>query len=97
MSYMTCPRCGLSIRLRAPYLTLEGCPRCLARRRVSIQMDISEQPRDPVVEQERGGGDGHNEQGRRDDDAHNARRENVSPEKAAELRVTLKRGADKDV
>ncbi len=86
MSYMTCPRCGLSIRLRAPYLTLEGCPRCLARRRVSIQMDISEQPRDVVVER-----------GRPRDDGHNERREKVPPGKEVGLRVTLKRGADRDV
>lgn len=81
MSYMTCPRCGLSIRLRAPYLTLEGCPRCLARRRVSIQMDISEQPRGAEVEQGRPG----------------ERREKVPPGKEFGLRVKLKRGADSDV
>jgi hypothetical protein len=42
MSYMHCPRCGLSIRLRAPFLTLEHCPRCLARRGAAISMRISE-------------------------------------------------------
>lgn len=44
MSFMNCPRCGLSVRLRAPYLRLECCPRCLARRRASVQMYISERP-----------------------------------------------------
>jgi hypothetical protein len=42
MSYMHCPSCGLRIRLRAPFLTLDRCPRCLARRGVAIPMQISE-------------------------------------------------------
>lgn len=40
MSYMNCPRCGLSIRLRASYLTLERCPRCLARSGLAIPMQL---------------------------------------------------------
>jgi hypothetical protein len=44
MPYMNCPRCGLSIRLRASYLTLESCPRCLARRHVAVQMFVSDRP-----------------------------------------------------
>lgn len=44
MSYMNCPRCRFSIRLRASYLTLERCPRCLARRQVVVQMYISDRP-----------------------------------------------------
>jgi hypothetical protein len=44
VAYMNCPRCGLSIRLRASYLTLESCPRCLARRYVAVQMFVSDRP-----------------------------------------------------
>jgi hypothetical protein len=44
MSYMNCPSCGLSIRLRASYLALERCPRCLARRKVAVAMYLSRQP-----------------------------------------------------
>lgn len=42
MSYMHCPSCGLSIHLRAPFLTLDHCPRCLVRRGAAIPMRISE-------------------------------------------------------
>jgi hypothetical protein len=31
MSYLSCPRCRLTIRIRAPYLAMRNCPRCLAR------------------------------------------------------------------
>ncbi len=44
MSYLNCPSCGLSVRLRADYLALEHCPRCLARRRVASVMYVSERP-----------------------------------------------------
>jgi hypothetical protein len=44
MPFMNCPQCGLSVRLRAPYLILERCPRCLARNRESVPMELSEQP-----------------------------------------------------
>jgi hypothetical protein len=40
MAYMHCPSCGLTIRLRASYLTLDCCPRCLARRRTIVAMRI---------------------------------------------------------
>jgi hypothetical protein len=42
MPYMNCPRCGLSIRLRALSLLLERCPRCLARSGAAIPMYTSE-------------------------------------------------------
>jgi hypothetical protein len=48
MSYMHCPSCGLTIHLRAPFLTLERCPRCLARRGAAIPMRISEYRSRPV-------------------------------------------------
>jgi hypothetical protein len=47
MSYMNCPCCGLSIRLRASYLAIERCPRCLARRKVAVAMYLSERPGGP--------------------------------------------------
>jgi phage FluMu protein Com len=33
-----CPRCRLGISPRAHWLTVEHCPRCLARRRIAIPM-----------------------------------------------------------
>jgi len=44
MSYMNCSRCGLSVRLRASYLLLERCPRCLARSGVSVAMHVTDRP-----------------------------------------------------
>ena len=49
VSFMNCPRCGLSIRLRASYLALERCPRCLARRGEVNALYISEQPGGPPM------------------------------------------------
>jgi hypothetical protein len=45
MSYMNCPRCGLSVRLNAPWLTLYRCPRCFVRRGVAVEMYMSDRPR----------------------------------------------------
>jgi hypothetical protein len=39
--FMTCPECGLSIRLVAPHLLLERCPRCLVRRRQIVEMRLT--------------------------------------------------------
>jgi hypothetical protein len=47
MSYMTCPRCGLSVRLRASFLVLERCPRCVARARMLVPMRLSEEKPPP--------------------------------------------------
>jgi hypothetical protein len=44
MSYMTCPRCGLTVRIRTPYLALERCPRCIARARALVGMEFSNAP-----------------------------------------------------
>lgn len=38
---MNCPRCGLSVRLIAPYMLVERCPRCLAHRRQIIEMCVT--------------------------------------------------------
>jgi hypothetical protein len=44
MSYMNCPRCGMSVRLRAPYLLPDRCPRCAARSGVSVPLEVTDQP-----------------------------------------------------
>jgi hypothetical protein len=43
MSFMKCPRCGLSVGLRVQYLTLQQCPRCVAKSGISVPMTISEE------------------------------------------------------
>jgi len=42
MPFMNCTRCGLSVRIRAPYLLVDHCPRCLVRRRLVVPMSVSE-------------------------------------------------------
>ncbi|HEX3834116.1 MAG TPA: hypothetical protein VHW04_19195 [Solirubrobacteraceae bacterium] len=37
----------MSIRLRASYLAIERCPRCLARRKVAVAMYLSQRPGGP--------------------------------------------------
>jgi len=44
MSYMSCPRCGMSVRLRAPYLLPDRCPRCAARSGVSVPLEVTDAP-----------------------------------------------------
>jgi anti-sigma B factor antagonist len=44
MQYMSCPRCGLTVPLRASFLTLKRCPRCVAIRRLSVPMVMSPGP-----------------------------------------------------
>ncbi len=54
MSQMKCSRCGLSVRLRAAYLALERCPRCLAREGISVPMEIFARPNLGLVAPEAG-------------------------------------------
>lgn len=42
--YLNCPRCGLSITPRAPWLRAEHCPRCLARSRTLVTLFTSTLP-----------------------------------------------------
>jgi hypothetical protein len=42
--YLNCPRCGLSIRRRAEWLTVEHCPRCLGRSRIAVELFVSSRP-----------------------------------------------------
>ncbi len=48
MSFMKCSRCGLSVGLRVQYLTLQHCPRCMAKRGISVPMTITEEESTPV-------------------------------------------------
>jgi anti-sigma B factor antagonist len=48
MSYMRCPRCGLSVRIRAAFLALEHCPRCIAKARTSVPMTVVDAPLEPA-------------------------------------------------
>jgi hypothetical protein len=73
MSYMNCPRCRFSVRLRASYLTLERCPRCLARRQVVVHMYISDRPGGAQIAQERRDADGRPQ---RDDDRDRPKKSN---------------------
>jgi hypothetical protein len=42
--YLNCPRCGLTIRPKADWLTLEHCPRCVARTHGLVRMFASTLP-----------------------------------------------------
>ena len=42
--YLNCPRCGLSIRRRTEWLTVEHCPRCLGRSRIAVELFLSSRP-----------------------------------------------------
>jgi hypothetical protein len=48
VSYLNCPRCGLTIKLRTSWLTIRHCPRCVARSRTVIELFGSALPADPV-------------------------------------------------
>jgi hypothetical protein len=39
LSYLSCPRCALSIRVRASWLVMERCPRCLARHGTVVELE----------------------------------------------------------
>lgn len=40
-SQLDCPRCGLTIEPRAPWLAIRYCPRCLARSHRIIELSQS--------------------------------------------------------
>jgi hypothetical protein len=44
VSFLNCPRCGLSLRPRAGWLTIEHCPRCMARARIPVTLFFSPLP-----------------------------------------------------
>jgi hypothetical protein len=43
-SFLKCPRCGLSVTPRASWLTIEHCPRCIARDRTPVKLIRSPLP-----------------------------------------------------
>jgi hypothetical protein len=42
--FLNCPRCRLSIRVRARWLAMEHCPRCLGRDQILISLFSSPLP-----------------------------------------------------
>lgn len=50
--YLTCPRCRLSIRPRAPSLQLVHCPRCVARTRTLVELFASTLPAERLYSDE---------------------------------------------
>ena len=44
VSFLNCPRCGLSIRQSGRWLTIEHCPRCIARARLAVNLFSSPLP-----------------------------------------------------
>ena len=44
MSYVNCPRCRLTVRLREDVLTPEYCPRCAAKHGVQSKVYLSATP-----------------------------------------------------
>jgi hypothetical protein len=44
MSYVNCPRCRLTVRLRDDALTPEYCPRCAAKHGVQSKVYLSATP-----------------------------------------------------
>jgi hypothetical protein len=43
-NHLNCSRCGLTIKLKASWLTIEHCPRCIARNGVAISRFASSLP-----------------------------------------------------
>jgi hypothetical protein len=41
---LNCPRCGLTITPRVSWMTMEHCPRCIARSGVPVNLFISRLP-----------------------------------------------------
>ncbi len=48
--YLNCPRCGLTMRPKQNWLTVEHCPRCIARRRVVVRLFASTLPADELYD-----------------------------------------------
>jgi hypothetical protein len=43
-SFLNCPRCGLTIKVRASWLAIRFCPRCLARSQSVVELFSSALP-----------------------------------------------------
>ena len=49
MAYLTCGRCGLEIKIRAAFLRIENCPRCLARAAIVSPLVLSTRALTPAA------------------------------------------------
>jgi len=45
-SLLNCSRCGLTIKVRAPWLAIRFCPRCLARTQTVVELFSSPLPQE---------------------------------------------------
>jgi hypothetical protein len=43
-SFLNCPRCGLNIQPKVSWMTVEYCPRCMARARIPVKLFSSTLP-----------------------------------------------------
>jgi hypothetical protein len=44
--HQVCPRCGLSLRPRMRWMTVQYCPRCIAFARIPVRMTARDPTRD---------------------------------------------------
>lgn len=44
--FLNCPRCGLSLRRRVDWLTVEYCPRCIGRAEIPVKLFVCTRPAD---------------------------------------------------
>jgi Zn-finger nucleic acid-binding protein len=49
MSYLNCPRCGLSVQAHPAHVAGETCPRCRGRAGALVPMYETDRPRPPVA------------------------------------------------
>ena len=49
MPYLHCGRCGLQIRIQARFMSIDNCPRCLARSATAAPLVRSEKWISPAV------------------------------------------------
>jgi hypothetical protein len=52
MSYLNCPRCGLSLEVHAGPAPEVICPRCIGRANVHVPMYETDRPRPPMPARE---------------------------------------------
>ncbi|MFP5362644.1 MAG: hypothetical protein ACLGI5_07930 [Thermoleophilia bacterium] len=55
MSYLQCRRCGLQIKIQAPFLRVENCPRCLGRTATVSPLQHSAEWLSPATRSRSGG------------------------------------------
>jgi hypothetical protein len=48
MNLLRCPHCHFSLHPRATWLTLDYCPRCLAKRHVAEPLRTTDEPTGPM-------------------------------------------------